>query len=187
MFAPIAFVVGAILSACVTYWSMSVPVATHVTEVTEVESSNVSNHTQDPGYLSSGYKYGNKFQCNRSLLRYVVTDEEHRQGALHAASLAQIVDTFQKCGVVALEGAIGRQDASDFRATLEQVGVAKHQHFVLYQGPRFSQPCLQLLIFRLLCTETTTVLGVTKQSSRQISRHNAKTWLVTSSCCFDQR
>ncbi len=72
-------------------------------------------------YMRRGFKYGNKFQCDKSKLRHVVTAEEHARGSLSKPVVSALVETFRNCGVVALEGAVAASDAADFRANLEQV------------------------------------------------------------------
>lgn len=70
-----------------------------------------------------GYRYGDKFKCDKTKLRHIVTPAEHTQGYLEPSSLLQLVETFRNCGVIALEGAIGLNDTAEFRSNLEKVCV----------------------------------------------------------------
>lgn len=68
-----------------------------------------------------GYFYGNKFFCNKSQIRYVITKEDRQRGTLNNQVLQTLEKSFRNCGVIALEAAVAVEDADDFRQSLEKV------------------------------------------------------------------
>ena len=91
------------------------------TAVSESVDLETAAPTKGGNITTQGYRYGDKYKCDKTKLHHVVTAAEHARGTLDPQSLSQIVETFRNCGVVAIEGAIGLQDAKDFREDLERV------------------------------------------------------------------
>ena len=81
--------------------------------VTDINSQNVSINNE-------GWRFGNKFKCNSSLVVHTPTDAERRNRMLTKSSLLALAQSFRHCGVCVIERAFEPRLADNIVGQLEK-------------------------------------------------------------------